>query len=237
MQEDEVLETIARCSLFHLLSRSEREEVITYGRIRNFPQGAFFFRQGEEAAMLYIILQGRVKLSQVTPEGDQVIINYFGPGDGLGIIVALSNMDYPLTAEAIEDCTAVAWHRDRMKQIMRNHPQLALNGIEMIGQRFARLQNRFQEVATRRVEQRVARTLLRLTRQFGQRVESGVLLDMPLTREELAQMTGTNLYNVSRILSKWEQAGFIATSRQQIILCEAHRIVAIAEDLPVPQSE
>ena len=123
-----------------------------------------------------------------------------------------------------------------MKQIMLRIPQLALNGIEMIGQRFAWLQTRFQEVSTQRVEQRVARALLRLVRQFGRRVPEGVLVDMPLSRQDLAQMTGTNLYNASRILSKWEQQGLISTSRMQIILCKAHELVMIAEDLPASPS-
>jgi CRP-like cAMP-binding protein len=88
------------------------------------------------------------------------------------------------------------------------------------------------------VEQRVARALLRLVRQFGKRVPEGVLLDMPLSRQDLAQMTGTNVYNASRILSKWEQQGLISTSRMQIVLCKAHELVVIAEDLPdAPKSK
>lgn len=225
---------VRRCSLLKDLTPSEQQQIMAHGRSRNVPQNSFFFHQGEEAETLYLLLKGRVKLSQVTPDGAQVIINYFGPGDGLGIIVALSNMAYPLSAEAIEDCTAVSWHRDEMRELMRQFPQMALNGIDMIGHRFARLQGQFQEVATQRVEQRVARALLRLVRQFGKRVDEGVLLDMALTREDLAQMTGTNLYNVSRIFSKWEQAGYISTSRNQIIICQAHEIVAIAEDLQLP---
>ena len=124
-----------------------------------------------------------------------------------------------------------------MRQLMREYPQLGLNGINMIGRRFALLQKRLQEMATERVEQRVARAILRLVRQFGRRTETGVLLDMPITREELAQLTGTNLYSVSRILSKWEQAGYIHTGRKEIILLKAHELVAIAEDLPLPPNK
>lgn len=235
---DENTEAIAaRCSLLHNLAPAERQQIIAHGRFQKIPANTFIFYQGAEATTLYILTAGRVKLSQVTLDGHQVIVNYFGPGDGLGIIVALSDMAYPLSAEAIEECAAISWRRDEMKALMRQYPQLALNGIEMIGRRFAQLQNRFQEVATQRVEQRVARALMRLVRQFGRRVDEGVLLDMPLTREELAQMTGTNQYNVSRILSGWEQAGFISTSRNQITLCKAHELVIIAEDLPRPGSQ
>jgi CRP-like cAMP-binding protein len=118
-----------------------------------------------------------------------------------------------------------------MKQLMLKNPRLALNGLEMIAGRFVLLQERFSEMATSQVEQRVARTLLRLVRQFGKRVAVGVLIDIPLSRQNLAEMTGTNLYNVSRILSKWERAGLVQSRRERITLCKAHELVVIGEGL------
>lgn len=226
-----ITQMVATSPFFKGLTQAEYDAVLASAHVHHVSQGEYFFHQGEDATMLYVIAEGRVKLTQVTSEGNQVILNYFGAGDGLGIIVALIDMPYPLSAEAMEACTAAAWESQTMKQIMLRIPQLALNGIEMIGQRFAWLQTRFQEVSTQRVEQRVARALLRLVRQFGRRIPEGVLIDMPLSRQDLAQMTGTNLYNVSRILSKWEQKGLISTSRMQVILCKAHELVMIAEDL------
>lgn len=125
-----------------------------------------------------------------------------------------------------------------MRGLMMDFPRLALNALDMIGRRFVQLQERYQEAATMRVEQRVARALLRLVRQFGRRAETGgVLIDMPLTRQELAEITGTNLYNVSRILSKWEQNGYIASNQKRITLVRSHEIVLIAEDLASPAHE
>lgn len=223
----------AQCVLFKDMPPEVCRIVLQNGRFMSVNQGEYFFHQGETADTLYVILNGRVKLIQLTDAGQQVIVNYFGAGAGLGIIVALSNIPYPLSAEAVEACTAVAWNKDTMKQLMRQQPQLAFNGLEMIGHRFAQLQKRFQDISTQRVEQRVARALLRLVRQFGKRIPQGVLLDMPLSREDLAQMTGTNLYNVSRIMSKWEQAGIIGHDHRKVILCKAHELVLIAEDLDI----
>ena len=223
---------IARFSLFEGLAESEFDRVIAAGRTYDVGQGEFFFHQGEESTMLYVIVGGRVKLSQVTADGQQVIVAYFGPGEGLGIVMALNQQPYPLSAEAIEPCAAVGWRREVMLELMRDNAQLALNGMRMVGQRFGQMQSRFQELATQRVEQRVARALLRLGRQFGRRVDEGVLIDIAISREELSQMTGTNLYNVSRILSKWEQSGWIVSARKRIILKKSHELVALAEDLP-----
>jgi CRP-like cAMP-binding protein len=82
------------------------------------------------------------------------------------------------------------------------------------------------------VAQRVARTLLRLARQAGQREEEGVLIGLPLSRENLAEMTGTTLYTVSRILSGWEEQGLVEAGRERVLIRLPHALVAIAEDLP-----
>ena len=227
-------DVLARFPLFDGLVESDFDRVMAAGRAYDVGQGEFYFHQGQESTMLYVIVTGRVKLSQVTADGQQVIVAYFGPGEGLGIIMALNEQPYPLSAEAIEPCAAVGWRREVMLDLMHDNAQLALNGMRMVGQRFAQMQSRFQELATQRVEQRVARALLRLVRQFGRRVDEGVLIDIALSREELAQMTGTNLYNVSRILSKWEHAGWIVSARKQVILKKSHELVALAEDLPTP---
>lgn len=225
---------IAACTLFHNISLEECERIVAYGRVYELPPGGYFFHQGEDSTMLYVVVSGRVKLSQITSEGNQVIVDYFGPGEGLGIIMALNELPYPLSAEAIEPCTAVGWSRETMLELMKNNSQLALNGMNMVGRRFTQMQNRFQELATQRVEQRVARALMRLVRQFGRRIDEGVLIDISLGREDLAQMTGTNVYNVSRILSKWESEGLIATGRKRVTLLKAHELVIIAEDIPPP---
>jgi CRP-like cAMP-binding protein len=235
--DEESRQTVARSPFLKNLETHERDGVIDAGRVRRVKQDAFFFYQGEEATTFYIVVEGRVRLTQLTPEGHQVIVRYLGPGDGMAIIVALSNIPYPVSAEAVEDCVVVAWDEVTITQLMLRYPRLALNGMRLIARRFAELQDRYRELATERVERRVARTLLRLVRQVGKRVESGVLIDMPLSRQDLAEMTGTTLYTVSRILSNWEQRGLVVTGREQVILCKSHELVIIAEDLPSPEAE
>lgn len=235
VQPPSLCETIAPCALFHDLPPGDCDEIVAAGRVYELPPGAFFFHQGEDSTMMYVLTSGRAKLSMVTPDGDQVIVNYFGAGEGLGIIVSLSDLPYPVSAEAIEPCTAVGWTRETMLDLMQHNGQLAINGMNLVGNRLSQMLGRIQELATQRVEQRVARALMRLVRQFGRRTDEGLLIDISLSREDLAQMTGTNLYNVSRILSKWEADGFIATGRKRITLLNAHELVMLAEDIPPPR--
>jgi cAMP-binding proteins - catabolite gene activator and regulatory subunit of cAMP-dependent protein kinases len=85
---------------------------------------------------------------------------------------------------------------------------------------------------TERVERRVARALLRLVQEAGRRVDAGVEIDFPVSRQDIAEMTGTTLYTVSRLLSSWEERGIVRSGRQRIILTTPHALVALAEDLP-----
>jgi len=87
------------------------------------------------------------------------------------------------------------------------------------------------ELATERVERRVARGLLRLTRHVGRKVENGILIDMPLSHQDLADMTGTTIYTISRIFSHWEQRGLIEVGRERVVICRPHALVIIADDL------
>lgn len=213
------------------LDERECQRFLGHGRERRFEESAYLFHQGERAELFYIVLEGRVKLTQVTAEGDQVILHIFGPGGGIGIIVALGEMDYPATAEALEACTLLSWDRETTHRLMLEIPQLALNGMELIAKRFSDIQSRYRELATKRVEQRIASTLLRLVRQFGRRQEQGVLIDMSLSRQDLAELTGTNFYNVSRILRKWEQDDIVTLGRMRVVIKKAHHLVLIAEGI------
>jgi CRP-like cAMP-binding protein len=103
--------------------------------------------------------------------------------------------------------------------------------LEVVAGHYRRLLDRYQELATERVERRVARALLRLARQVGQKEEDGVLIGLPLSREDLAEMTGTTLYTVSRILSGWEHQGLVEAGRERVFIRDPHALVAIAEDL------
>ncbi len=223
---------LTQSSLFQQVSPTDMEKLCAAAILREVPRGQYFLYQGEPARTFYILLRGRVRLTQVTAEGHQLIAALLSPGDGLGIIAALSNMKYPVSAEAVDDCMALAWTAEDIQRQMLQIPQVALNSMRLLAQHFTDLQDRYRELATERVERRVARALLRLVRQAGKRTEEGVLIDIPLSRQDLAEMTGTTLYTVSRILSEWEQKGLVNSGRERVTLRQAHEIMLIAEDLP-----
>lgn len=231
MVKDDLCGIVASNLMLKDLDQSDCQLFMEHGRARRVAENTYFFHQGEPAELFYILIEGKVKLTQVTASGQQIILQIVGPGGGIGIIVVLGEMDYPASALALQDCLAYAWDKETTRHLMQRIPQLAINGMELVSKRFASLQSRYQEVATQRVEQRVAITILRLARQFGKREADGLLINMLLSRQDLAEMTGTNLYNVSRILNKWEQEGIVSLGRQRVMITNAHKLVLISEGL------
>lgn len=208
-----------RCRFLRDLPPAACEDFLNAGRFRQLISGEFLFHQDEPATTFYILLHGRVRLAQLTPEGSQVTVHYAAPGEGIGIIVALSAARYPVSAEVLEDGTALSWTAGLTRAYMLRYPQLALNGLDLVAGHFVNLQDRYRELVTERVEQRIARELLRLADRLGQSVQGGdIHLDLSLSRQDLAELTGTTLYTVSRTLSYWEREGIVRAGRTRITL-------------------
>ncbi len=114
-------------------------------------------------------------------------------------------------------------------QFVTRYPTFAFNAIQMMAAHTQEFQERFRQMATERVERRLAQTLIRLASQSGRKVPEGILIDLPLTRQDLGEMTGTTLYTVSRLLTQWENQGLIIADRERIVIRFAHGLVSIAE--------
>ena len=233
LTNDSELQTVlSNCSLFDGLSSEAFAAAVNAGRIYPISEQEHLFHQGEPADVFYVVLEGHIRLVEVNPEGHQITVSYVGPGGGIGIIVALSQYNYPVSAEVVQEGRVIAWGEGAIRALMIRYPRLALNGMKMIADYFVHLQNRYHELSAERVERRVARALLRLVRQTGRRVEEGILIDLPLSRQDLAEMTGTTLFTVSRILKGWEQLGYVIPERERVTIRRPHELVIIAEDLP-----
>lgn len=219
------------CFLFKGLSDDGLTAVCQSSKIRKVKAGEFFFHEGEPAESFFVLLSGLARLLQTTSDGKQVIVHLCTPSHGMAIVAALGSVNNPASAEAIKDSTAYVWDKQTLRQFMEEYPIIAINGMELLAKRFIEVQDRYREIATERVEQRVARTLLRLADQDGIKSSSGIKIDMPLTRQDIAQMTGTTLYTVSRILSKWEQGKLVNTGRQSIEIVSLQGITVIAKQL------
>jgi CRP-like cAMP-binding protein len=110
-------------------------------------------------------------------------------------------------------------------------PQMALNAMRIMAEQLQEIQERFRQAATERVDRRLAHTLMRLAAQSGKKVEDGILIDLALTRQDLAEMSGTTLYTASRMLSQWEEQKLVIAGRKRVIIRNPHGLARIVEDV------
>lgn len=227
-----VAELLARTPLLRGLDRTQVEAVAARARRRRADRGEALFAEGDPASTVGFVLSGRLKLVQLSADGREVILRVVGPGELFGAVGLFEGSVYPATAEAMEDAEILVWRGEDLRDAMLETPALALNALRVLAERLGRMQERVRELATERVERRIARALLRLVRHAGRRTEKGVEIDMAITRQEIGELTGTTLFTVSRTLSAWEAAGIVKAGRRRVVVLRPHALVAIGEDLP-----
>lgn len=220
---------IAGLPLFSGAGKEELDFLLSRARSVRYPKDTAIFDQGAEAEAFYLLLDGHIRVVRLNPDGEQVVARYINAGELFGFAVALGRTTYPATAIAAIDCVALAWPNEAWGELTARVPQLASGTYRTIGQRLQETQDKVMQMSTEQVEQRVAHTLLRLVQQSGRKTADGIEIDFPITRQDIAEMTGTTLHTVSRLLSAWEEKGLVRGGRQRVIVVDAHGLVLIAE--------
>ena len=151
------------------------------------------------------------------------------PGDIYGIAKALRRPDYPATATAVVDSVTLAWDADIWDDFIARHPSFAANVMQMMGQRLQEAHARVKEMSTEEVARRIAHAVLRLVEQSGRKIDDGVIVDFPITHQDIAQVSGTTLHSVSRVLSAWESAGLVTVARRKIVVRDLNGLARLAE--------
>jgi len=158
----------------------------------------------------------------------------FVPGDVIGLVMLLVGEPYPGTAEALEDSQLLTITSAPLWELLNSHAPLGVRVVQLVSERLFEAHNRIRELSAERVQQRVARSLLRLVEKVGvPEAEGRVRLDIRLSRQDLAQMNGTTLETISRTLTGWETDQIIESHREQIIILKPHALVRLADDLPI----
>ncbi|MBB1093426.1 Crp/Fnr family transcriptional regulator [Rhodopseudomonas pseudopalustris] len=227
---------VTKLPLFAGLTADELDAILQQARSIRVPKNANVFEQGEDAHSFFVLLHGHVRASKLTPAGEQVVVRYVSPGETLGVAMAIGLLSYPATATAVDDSIVLAWPTAAWPRLVEQYPSLATNTLRTVGARLQETHSRVVEISTQQVEQRVAHALLRLAKQSGRKVANGVEIDFPISRQDIAQMTGTTLHTVSRLLSGWEQKGLIESGRQRIVLRNLDQLVVLADQTPDDQT-
>ncbi|PZF75194.1 Crp/Fnr family transcriptional regulator [Aestuariivirga litoralis] len=220
---------IASLDAFQGLTPEQQQDVLSEAQSVRYAKGSEVFQQDREAAFFYLLLHGHLRVFRLTPDGQQVVVRYISPGEIFGVAMALGRSTYPATALAVVDSVALVWPNAVWPRLSERYPALLANTLRTVGSRLQDAQTRVVEMSTEQVERRIAHALLRLAQQSGRKVEAGIQIDFPISRQDVAEMTGATLHTVSRVLSAWEERGLVESGRQKITLRDPHRIFMLAE--------
>ena len=163
-----------------------------------------------------LIRTGAVKVTQISANGNEVILWMYGKGNLLGVLSEPTAGCHPSTARAMEATTALVWDCATLQSLAETCPRIRQNLSQILMNRLHELEERFREVATEKVPRRLALALLRLSKHVGKTVHEGI--EVSLSREELAQMTGTTLFTISRILSQWSRENVVTSRRESVLV-------------------
>jgi CRP-like cAMP-binding protein len=221
---------LRQVNVFQNATDEDLNLIARHGIERSIEEGEFFFFQGDPAAYLYVLISGRAKLMQTNPAGQQVNLRTINEWQMFGALGAVrEGATYPASAQALEHSTALAVKAETMHEIMETRPYLSFDLMKLMTGYIQEMQERYRELATEKVERRIARALLRLAAQMGDKQDGGI--ELSFTRQDLAEMSGTTLYTVSRILSEWERQGLVEAGRERVLIRNPHGMVSIAEEL------
>ncbi|GGL50325.1 Crp/Fnr family transcriptional regulator [Wenxinia marina] len=213
---------------FSRLSRAQIREILDAALSRRYDEGSSVFLQGHEADRFHLLLDGYIRVVRTNPDGEQVIALHIPPGQLFGIAPAIGRTTYPATAVCASESLALSWPVGLWDGFARTYDGFASESYRTLGARLGEFQARVEDLATRAVEQRVAAAILRMVNQSGRKVEDGIEIAFPITRANIAEMTGTTLHTVSRLLSAWEKDGVVASTRRHVTVTAPHRLVLLS---------
>ncbi|WP_347266677.1 Crp/Fnr family transcriptional regulator [Paracoccus sp. (in: a-proteobacteria)] len=222
------IDILRQFPLFDELEETALARLMARAALRRLAAGETVFQQGESAHSFFLLVEGRLKVTQVTEDGQQLMVRVVYPGDLFGFARVLSRPDYPGTSRAAVESEVIAWPMAEWDVVVQGNPRLAVNAIQSIGQRLDEAHTRLREMSTQDVEQRVAHAVLRMIQQAGRPEDDGIRIDFPISRQDIAEMTGTTLHTVSRILSAWEGRGFVRGGRQRLTVLDIPALERIA---------
>jgi len=223
-------ELLRTTPIFSRLSPADRRTIAEVSRVQQFDKGQMIFEQEAPSDAFYAIASGRVKIFKMMPSGRDVILEVFGPGDPLGAVAVYMDRPFPASAMALEDTTCVIIPRESFFRLIESNPSLVRGLLLGMTTRLVELTNRLAELTGGRIEPRFARLFLKLVSEMGRAERGGTFIPLALSRQELADMTGTTVETCIRIMSRWNKDGFVRTEQDGFVVVERAELERLSRE-------
>jgi CRP/FNR family transcriptional regulator, nitrogen oxide reductase regulator len=219
---------LRKIPLFRRVGAEDRSRVGAVAHLRRYAKGELIFREADPADTFLVIVEGRVKVFKATPAGKEIILEIFGPGDPLGAVAVYESTHLPASALALEDTACLAIARAHFFHLLEQYPALVRGLLSGLTLRLAELTRRLADMMGGRVEARFARLFLKLADEIGKPGRGGIFVAMALTRQELADLTGTTIETAIRIMSRWQKEDVVRTDKDGFVVIDRAALEATA---------
>ena len=223
-----IAELLGSTPIFRKIPAEDRARLVPHARVHDYRRGEQIFSEGTPSDRFYLIASGRVKVFKTAPSGKDVILEIFGAGDPLGAVAVYEGWPFPASAVAIDDTTCLTIPRSAFFELLETYPTLVRGLLLGLTHRLIELTNRLTELSGARVEPRLARLFLKLAGEVGTPAHGGTFVPAPLSRQELADLTGTTIETAIRIMSRWGKQRIVLTEKDGFVLLDLHTLEAIA---------
>lgn len=219
-------------TLFGGLTSDERAQIVDAAGRRKLHPEEVLFQQDEPANSLVLVEEGHIKVSRLDPEGRRVVVRVAHSGETVGCISTISGTRYPATATVASSGSALTWSRDALNELTARIPRLTANALQMQSGYVRELIDRIHDLSLPTLAPRVARAVLRLHDRAIDQDPNASTIPYPLTRQDLAEITGTTVFSVSRVLSEWDRRGLIRSGRGTVTVLEREGLEELSAVLP-----
>jgi CRP-like cAMP-binding protein len=215
---------LGQVPFFEGLSHAELEAVNRLFREHGYAPDETVCSAGDPAQRLFVVAEGRVRLMHHSLSGKNVMLDLLRPGEFFGTISFNENDEYADTAEAQTQSCVLSIGAEDFRNVLEKHPGAALKVLEIMSARLRNAHQRVSQLSALSIEGRIASVLSMLGQKFGKKSDVGVLIEVPLGREDLAAMTGTTTETASRVMSQFQKDGLIETGRQWVAIKDRERL-------------
>ena len=215
-------------SLFKDLSDAEMKELEPYCSTSTFRKKETIFSEGEPPEWFYLVLSGKVKITKLSHEGKEVILEVISPTDIFGGVAVIKGFPYPANAIAMEDAEVLKISRKNLLRLVDRFPNLMYCMAMQMGERMKSSYDSLKNIALERVEARIAALLLKLAGKVGVESKQGTVIDMRLTKQDVADMVGTTVETSIRTFSKFKKQDLVTEADGKIVIKDKDGLAALS---------
>ncbi len=209
---------LAHLWLFQDLSEEEAAALTAAAWRKQYERGRYVFLQGEPATLLFVIKAGRIKLVKTDADGSEILVDIRKAGDFIGETFLSEESDYPLTAECVEDSLLCGFSRERFERLVTAHPKIGLQIMRNMSERISWLTSRVGGLSATHLEDRLFAVLSTVAHEHGTPIEGGLMIEFPLTHEELSFLVGAHRVSVTKALKSLRESGKVTLAGKHLIL-------------------